>query len=134
MLAAAGSPDIYPHAVSSPEERARWDRDVANFNDNLKKVEDFFLNILANRLTKDEVQNTASSFYGVQGAWYTVGWKMSVLIEKTYGRAKLIKCICDQRKLLQTYNKAAAKHNRKSGAPVALWSASVLNGIKRGKS
>ena len=109
MLAAAGSPDIHPHAVSSPEERARWDKDVANFNDDLKKVEDFFLNILANRLTKDEVQNTASSFYGVQGAWYTVGWKMSVLIEKTYGRAKLIECICDQRKLLPTYNKAAAK-------------------------
>lgn len=134
MLAAAGRPDVHPHAVSSPEERARWDGDVSNFNDNLKKVESFFINILENRLSEDEVQKTASSFYGVQGAWYTVGWKMSVLIEKTYGRAKLIECICDQRKLLQTYNKAAAKYNRKSREPLALWSASVINGIKRGKS
>ena len=132
MLAAAGGPDIHPHAVSSPEERARWDRDLANFNDDLKKVEIFFLNILESRLTKDEVQKTASSFYGVQGAWYTVGWKMAVLIEKTYGRAKLIECICDQRKLLRTYNKAAAKHNRESGETLAVWSASVLDGIKRG--
>ena len=92
------------------------------------------INILENRLTKAEVQKTASSFYGVQGAWYTVGWKMSVLIERTYGRAKLIECICDQRKLLRTYNKAAAKYNRKSREPLALWSASVINGIKRGKS
>lgn len=133
MLAAAGSPGIHPHAVSSYEERARWDKNVANFNDDLKKVETFFMNILENRLTKDEVQKTASSFYGVQGAWYTVGWKMSVLIEQTYGRAKLIECICDQRKLLRTYNKAAVKHNRKSREPLALWSASIINGVKRGK-
>jgi hypothetical protein len=134
MLAAAGGPDIHPHAVSSHEERARWDKDMANFNDDLKKVETFFINILENRLTKDDLQKTASSFYGIQGAWYTVGWKMSVLIEKTYGRAKLIECICDQRKLLRTYNKAAAKYNRKSGEPLVLWSASVINGVKRGKS
>jgi hypothetical protein len=109
MLAAAGGPDIHPHAVSSPEERARWDKDAANFNDDLKKVETFFLKILGDRLTKDEMQKTASSFFGVQGPWYTVGWKMSVLIEKTFGRAKLLECICDQRRLLSTYNKAAAK-------------------------
>jgi hypothetical protein len=134
MLAAAGSPDVHPHAVSSPEERARWDRDVANFNDDLKKVERFFLNILEHRLSADEIQKTASSFYDIQGPWYTVGWKMSVLIEKTYGRAKLIECICDQRKLLPTYNKAAEKHNRKSREPLAVWSASLIKDIKRGKS
>jgi hypothetical protein len=134
MLAAAGSPDIHPHAVSNAEERARWDKDMASFNDDLKKVEAFFLNILGDRLTVDEIQSTASSFYGVQGAWYTVGWKMSVLIEKRYGRARLIECICDQRKLLTTYNKAATKHNRKSQDKLALWSASVINGLKRAKS
>ncbi len=133
MLAAAGGPDIHPHAVSRPEERTRWDKDMANFNDDLKKVESFFVSILENRLTDDEIQKTASSFFGVQGPWYTVGWKMSVLIEKTYGRAKLIECICDQRKLLPTYNEAAAKHNRISSEPLALWSASMVNGIGRGK-
>lgn len=134
MLAAAGSPDIHPHAVSNPEERVRWDRDVANFNADLKKVEKFFLDILEGRLTGDEIQKTGFSFFGAQGAWYTVGWKMAVLIEKTYGRAKLIECMCDPRKLLPTYNKAAAKYNHKSREPLALWSASIINGIKRGKS
>ena len=42
MLAAAGGPDIHPHAVSDAKERARWDHDLANFNEDLKKVESFF--------------------------------------------------------------------------------------------
>src|SRR5262249_30856916 len=78
MLAAAGGPTVHPHAVSNAEERARWDRDVANFNNDLKTVEEFFLAILENRLSKEEIQKTASSFLGVQGPWYTVGWQMSV--------------------------------------------------------
>lgn len=126
MLAAAGGPDIHPHAVSQTEERARWDKDVANFNDDLKKVEKFLLDILDKRLTDEEAQKTGYSFFGVQGPWYTVGWEMSVLIEKTYGRAELIESFCDQRKLLSTYNRAAEKHNRNSPKPLALWSSSLL--------
>lgn len=134
MLAAAGGPATHPHAVSNAEERARWDRDVANFNADLKTVEEFFVAILENRLSKEEIQKTASSFLGVQGPWYTVGWQMSVVIERAFGRAKLIECICDQRKLLATYNQAEAKLRRQSRRPLATWSASVLNGIQPGKS
>lgn len=133
MLAAAGAPDVPPHATSSPDEGARWDKDMANFNDDLRRVETFFINVLENRLTEDQIQETSSSFFGIQGLWYTVGWKMSVLIEKTYGRPKLIECICDQRKLLPTYNKAAARNNRASHERPALWSASLIKGIERRK-
>ena len=125
MLAAAGGPNIHPHAVSSAEDRARWDKDVANFNDDLKKVEAFFNEILAGKLNEDQVREKAFSFFGVQGPWYTVGWRMAVLIEKTYGRAKLIECMCDQRLLLSTYNRAAARHNRHTRHPLALWSAVI---------
>lgn len=134
MLAAAGSPDTHPHAVSPAEDRARWDKDVANFNSDLKAVEKFFLDLLENRLSEEEMQKAGFSFFGVQGAWYTVGWKMSVIIEKTYGRKKLIECMCDQRKLLSTYNKAAAKYNRRTREPLALWSESLVKSIKRGHS
>ncbi len=134
MLAAAGGADTHPHAVSSVEERALWDRELSNFNGDLKKVEKFFLDVLENRLTGDEVQKTGFSFFGVQGAWYTVGWKMSVVIEKTYGREKLIECICDQRKLLPLYNKAAAKRNRRACEPLALWSDALLKRLGSGGS
>lgn len=121
MVAAAGGPDVHPHAVSSAEERARWDKDVANFNEDLKKVDGFFADILSDKLTADQIQAKGFSFFGVQGPWYTVGWRMAVLIEKTYGRAKLIECMCDQRQLLPTYNRAAAKFNRTARRPLALW-------------
>lgn len=39
MVAAAGGPDVHPHAKSTPEIRAGWDRDVANFEQDLRKVE-----------------------------------------------------------------------------------------------
>jgi hypothetical protein len=126
MLAAAGGPDVHPHAVSSAEERARWDADMTNFNSDLRKVDAFFTEILEGKITGIEMDQRGFSFFGVQGPWYTVGWKMSVLIEKTYGREKLIECMCDQRLLFATYNRAATKHNRKTREPLALWSNAVL--------
>jgi hypothetical protein len=130
MLAAAGGPDIHPHAVSNPEDRARWDKDLGNFNDDLKKVEKFLLDVFEKKLTDEQIQQTGYSFFGTQGPWYTVGWRMSVLIEKTFGRAKLIECTCDQRKLFSTYNQAAEKHHRTSREPLAVWSNTLINGIQ----
>jgi hypothetical protein len=131
MLAAAGGPDVNPHAAGPAEERARWDKDVQNFNDDLKSLERFFLDVLGNRLTRDEADAKAGTFYGTQGPWYTVGWKMAVVIEKTYGRRKLIKCMCDVRELLRTYNRAAVKFNRRSHGKLALWSESLVKGLGR---
>jgi len=133
VLAAAGGPDVHPHATSPAEDRARWDEDVTNFNGDLKNVERFFLDVLESRLTGDDVGKTARTFYGVQGPWYTVGWRMAVLIEKTYGRPRLIECMCDVRKLPPTYNRAAAKFNRRSADKLALWSESLVKRVERGK-
>jgi putative zinc-dependent peptidase DUF5700 len=131
MLAAAGSPETHPHAVSKPEDRARWDKDVANFNDDLKRVEKFFFDLIENRLTQEEAQKTVSSFFGVQGPWYTVGWKMSVMVEKAYGRQPLIESFCDYRQLLPLYNKAADQHNRQAREPLILWSESLIKSIRQ---
>jgi hypothetical protein len=127
MLAAAGGPDVHPHAVSDANDRARWDKDVASFDADLKKLEQFFLDVVGGKLSEEEIQKIGFSFFGEQGPWYTVGWKMSVLIEKTYGRARLIESFCDPRKLLVTYNEAATIYNRKSRTPVALWSKSLVD-------
>jgi hypothetical protein len=126
MLAAAGGPEVHPHAVGNAADRARWDRDVANFNNDLKVVEKFFLDVLANRLSEQQINEAGSAFFGEQGAWYTVGWRMCVLIEKTYGRRALIDAMCDQRRLLAVYNRAAARFNRKTRSPLALWSPQII--------
>ncbi|HWP43106.1 MAG TPA: DUF5700 domain-containing putative Zn-dependent protease, partial [Blastocatellia bacterium] len=131
MLAAAGDPTVHPHAVSSAEDRARWDRDVANFSQDLKKVEKFFLDVLENRLSDEQRNEVAFSFFGVQGPWYTVGWKMAVLIENRFGRAKLIECSCDYRKLLPAYNEAARIHNRSSQEQLPLWSDAIIDAVSK---
>ena len=127
MLAAAGGPTVHPHDVSQPEERARWDRDMKNFNGDLKKVEDFLVRVLEGKVAGDAMQKEGFAFFGVQGPWYTVGWRMVTLIEETYGRKRLIEVMCDQRLLLKTYNEAAAAYNRNAKEPLATWSDSVLN-------
>jgi hypothetical protein len=129
MLAAAGGPDIHPHAVSDEKDRARWDRDIANFNEDLKKVEKFFLDVLASRLSEEEINKTVSSFFGVQGPWYTVGWKMCVMIEKAFGRHALIAAMCDQRKLLSLYNRTAKLLNRRSRQTIASWTPELVAAI-----
>jgi hypothetical protein len=99
---------------------------MRNFNADLKRVEKFFLDVLEKKLSKQEEEQAGYSFFGVQGPWYTVGWKMAVIIEKAYGRATLTESFCDKRKLLSTYNRAAAEHNKTAREPLALWSAALL--------
>lgn len=131
MLAAAGSPDVHPHANSKPADRARWDRDMQNFNADLKKVERFFFDVLDGKLKTEEEQNKVGmEFFGVQGPWYTVGYKMAVMVEKHFGRPKLIECMMDNRKLLAMYNEAAIAENGKTGTQLALWTDSLLKRVE----
>ena len=119
MLAAAGGPDRHPHEFSNPDDRNRWDSDVQHFARDLRTVESFFTDILNETLTDDAIITKARSFYGVQGPWYTVGWRMAAEIESKFGRETLIDCFCDQRKLFETYNRAATDKN-------AVWSDEFL--------
>jgi len=130
MLAAAGGPDVHPHAVSSPEEHARWDHDMANFNQDLATLQQFFLDIVNQKLkTKEEIDEKAFSFFGTQGPWYTVGYKMAVIVEKRYGRATLIDCMIDPRELLARYNFAATELNHSRTEQLARWSPELLGRI-----
>lgn len=89
--------ECHPHAASPEADKARWDRDIGNFNNDLKIVEKFFLELSEGKLSASDEMKMAYSFFGIQGPWYTVGWQMAVAIESTFGRAKLIECFCDQR-------------------------------------
>ena len=130
MLAAAGGPDVHPHADSPSDVRARWDHDVANVARDLPVLERFFLDVAQGRLKSPaERQQAGMRFFGVQGPWYTVGWKMAVVIERRFGRARLIACMLDPRDLLATYNRAAAGQNAAGGERLPLWSDELLRAI-----
>lgn len=131
MIAAAGDSEINPHEYSSKEDKERWNKDVANFNEDLKKVESFFFDILSGKLTRQAVTDKAMEFFGIQGPWYTVGWKMSIVIEKTYGHKKLLECIIDHRKLLPTFNKAVIEYNNKFNENLCTWSDALIAEITK---
>ena len=134
MLAAAGGPGIDPQAASKPEDRARWNRDMANYNPDLRSLDEFFLDIIHGKFkTKDEIDEKAFTFFGAQGPWYTVGYKMAVNIENQYGRATLIECMVDPGKLLATYNRAANELNQKSTDKLGLFSPELLAAIPPAK-
>ena len=126
MLAAAGGPDVHPHAMSPAADRERWDRDVANFDTDLRHVEQFFVDVLDGRLTGDAIQQTGMTFFGVQGPWYTVGWKMAVVVERAFGREEVRRGVADPRQLLASYNRAV----REQRLNLPLWSDRVMSSVR----
>ena len=130
MLAASGGPDVDPHAASSAQEHARWDHDMANFDRDLQAVNTFFVDVLNGKFAShDAIEEKASSFYGVQGPWYTVGYKMAVMVEKRFGREELIKTMLDPRRLLVLYNQSAVEQNAAGKEQLPLWSDEVLKQV-----
>jgi hypothetical protein len=110
MLAAAGSTEVHPHAASKPEERERWDRDMALFAQHLRQLDAFFMDILEGRLEGEALRRKAFEFYGPeQGPWYTVGYQMAVLVERQLGRERLLRCMAQPRLLLAAYEEAAQR-------------------------
>jgi Putative zinc dependent peptidase (DUF5700) len=127
MLAAAGGPNAHPHAASPPEERARWDRDMRSFDRDLETLDGFFREVLSGKLAGEAADERGFTFFGVQGPWYTVGYRMSVAIEKAFGRDALVRDFCDPRTLPEAYNAAADR----LGIEGARWSQTVVRGLAR---
>ena len=121
MLAAAGGPDIHPHATDPDSIRRRWDRDVGNAAADMREQSAFFTAVLDGRIaTADSVLNQASTYFGVQGPWYTVGWLMASTIERVYGRPALIGVLCDPVDLMTRYDDAA-RRLKAGGQTLPLW-------------
>jgi len=129
MLAAAGGPDVPINEYATEDLRTNWQAGMRDFNENLATVNDFFVQVLDGRIAGDEINKKAFSFFGLQGPWYTVGYKMAVMVEKRYGRPALIECMLDRRLLLSRYNSAADETNRGGKEHLGLWSPEVLKAV-----
>lgn len=130
MLAAVGSSDRHPHWEDDALIRARWDSDMMHFNENLSQVQQLLFDILNGTLSSDvEIRKRASPFWGVQGAWYTVGYEMAVLVERRFGRQVFDDCLLDPRVLLVRYNQVASEANE-HGAKLAMWSPDLVSQLQ----
>ncbi|MEE3624209.1 DUF5700 domain-containing putative Zn-dependent protease [Nitrospirillum sp. BR 11752] len=132
MLAAAGA-ERHPHWEDDANTRARWDGDMQHFATDLAAIQQLLLDILDGTLTQDgDIMKRAAPFWGdAQGAWYTVGYEMAVLVERRFGRAAFNECLLDPRKLLELYNQEAQEANAR-GARLATWSPDVLKRLRDG--
>jgi hypothetical protein len=132
MLAAAGSPDVHPHAQDDGVARARRDSEMAHFDENLVAVQQFLLDILTGRIKEpDDIARKAEPFYGEQGAFYTVGYRMAAMVERRFGRKALTDAMIDPRKLFLLYNRAAAEEDQRQNQKMALWSPQLLSKLDR---
>lgn len=123
MLAAAGGPNVHPHAASPAGDRARWDADVARVAEQLAEQNAFFLRVLDGQAGDDAaIDGKMRQYYGTtQGPWYTVGWRMAQVIEQQLGRPRVIDAFCRPATLLATYNQAAARAEKRGGLHLPRW-------------
>lgn len=125
VLAAAGGPDKPPQERYAKE----WKDEMAKFDTNFHDVEAFLLDVAAKRLTGDDVSKKGFTFFGLLGPWYTVGWKMDVVIEKTLGHQALVDAMCHPRTYLGTYNRAAGLFEKKSGEKLPRWPQKLVDAV-----
>lgn len=131
MLAAAGGPDIHPHDTDADSIRRRWDADVAHAGADMQTQSAFFASVLDGRMTSvDSVRQVASSYFGVQGPWYTVGWLMASTIERELGRPALIQSLCDPPEFMARYNDAARRANAR-GRALPTWDSALIARLKQ---
>ena len=133
VLAAAGGPEVHPHAGRGAQEWIVWERDIAQFGRDLKRVEAFFQEILAGEL---DAQAQRARFFELinteevpQGPFYTVGWKMGALVEQSFGRQAVVEAVCDPRRLLSAYDRVVRSVARSDGGSLATWSPELLREV-----
>jgi hypothetical protein len=78
----------------------------------MKEVERFFLDVLDGKLTGEAgITERGMTFFGVQGPWYTLGYRMWSTVERKMGRDRVIADGCQPARLLLDYN-AAVRNDR----------------------
>lgn len=107
VLAAAGGPDVDPASVAPANAAPEWAEASKTFASRMDQLTGFFRRLLSGELDAETSDEPGSALLGVQGPWYTVGWRVAVTIEKGLGRPALVDCIADMRKLLPAYNRLA---------------------------
>ena len=130
MLAAAGGPSIHPHATSPAEDRARWDQDLSRFPQEFQLMTSFFQRVLDGTLKGEATRKEAASYYGVQGPWYTVGWRMASLIETRLGKARLLKVYSDLPTLFRAWNEAAEAEEKAGGPKLPRWPDALVKAME----
>lgn len=122
-LAAAGGPEGVPQKRA--EVAAEWAKQMKQYEQNFEAVSNFLVAVDSGAIEGDEARKRGFAFFGMVGPWYTVGWKMAVVIESVEGRDALIAASCGGRELLRAYNRAVPKWRERTGEALPVWPQSL---------
>lgn len=125
MLAAAGGPDIHPND-HDPELKILWDQRMTTFDRDFDDIDQFLCDVFTEKYDQEEAMEKGFEMMGVQGPWYTVGWKTAAVIELAYGKNRLIQCIADPTQLFSTYNQATSIYKKNHGTSLPTWSLELV--------
>ena len=67
---------------------------------------------------------------GGQGSFYTVGYKLAVVIKDSVGKQSLIKSMSDFTQLYFLYNKTVVRYNQKYNEKLPKWNNEILKALK----
>jgi len=130
MLAAVGGPQYHPVPFDETAKEV-WDENIKNFEVDFNQIQRFLFSILEGQFEDDKALKAKGMELmmnnGGQGSWYTVGWKLSVIIEAVLGRKALIDCMEDLRNVYLNYNKAVEIYNNKHGLKLPFWDEKIIN-------
>lgn len=136
VLAAAGGPNVHPHATSDATERRTWDRDFAKAAGDLRRMESFYFALLDGTIRDSEVTRRGFDFIAndsvPQGAFYTLGWLMAATVENRLGRAELVRSLCDPVLFLSDYNRAVQDEPGVPAVGLPTWSHLLLERLQTG--
>ncbi len=130
MLAAVGGPQYHPVPFDETAKEV-WDANIKNFEVDFNKIQRFLFHIIDGHFEDEKtLMNKGMELMmnnGGRGSWYTVGWKISVIIEEILGRKALINCMEDLRKFYKNFNKAVVFYNQKYGSQWPSWDEKIVS-------
>lgn len=133
MLAAAQGLENHPNKFDE-DLKSKWDKNMENYNKDFHKIQNFLLTILEGHFADErKLYNRGFQLMtnnGGQGSWYTVGYKIAVVIEKTASRDLLIKCMQDLTQLYCHYNRLVKQYNKKQNKNLHKWDQKIINVLK----
>ena len=132
VLAAGGGPDGSAHAAGQVDLRTAWQERLDNVEADMRQLEAFLIDVAEGRTGGEDARRRGMAFVSAegvpQGAFYSLGWFMAVVVERRLGREAVVAATCDHGRLLTDYQRIATTHpgERYGQSPLPTWSERLL--------
>ena len=117
-----------------------WQERLNNLESDMRQLEAFLIDVAEGRTSGEDAQRRGMAFVSTegvpQGAYYSLGWFMAVVVERRLGRAAVVAATCDHGRLLSDYQRVATKRSdeRYADRPLPTWSKRLFEVLRFGQT